>query len=363
MRILSVCGITKSGKTTTIENIIRELSRRGYRVGSVKEIHNEQFAIDPDPKSNTRRHRAAGAELVCARGLYETDFLFPEKLPMSKILSFYENERIYDWVILEGVSDIPAPTIVTAHEEKDLLDKLSDMTFCISGRISANISEYRSIPAINALDNTAGLVDLIERTVFRSKRNTVILRNGAVEKYFVSEQAASREAAALEKLYAAGVRVPYPATKNGGVIQMPYIAGETLPDLLARFESSGEEQSGIFELLQAADGLVNWLGDFYRAVDTDQSGEIRGDINGRNFLWDGQNWRGVDFEEQAVGIKEQDIGRIIAFALTYDPPDTSVKTIFTDRFFQEAVKILDLDPAMVLKCRDQEFAAMKKRRN
>ena len=39
MKVFSVIGLSKSGKTTTIENIIKELRRRNYTVGSVKEIH------------------------------------------------------------------------------------------------------------------------------------------------------------------------------------------------------------------------------------------------------------------------------------------------------------------------------------
>ena len=164
MKVLSVCGVTKSGKTTTIEQVIRELSARGYRVGSVKEIHNETFAIDPDPISNTNRHRSAGAELVCARGLFETDLLFPKMLPMAKILSFYEGE--FDWVVLEGVSDIPVPTVVTAHHEEDLQAKFNEMTFCVSGRIASRMREYRGLPVLSALENIGELVDLIEQKVY-----------------------------------------------------------------------------------------------------------------------------------------------------------------------------------------------------
>ena len=165
MKVLSVCGISQSGKTTTIENIIRELSKRGYRVGSVKEIHFETFAIDPDPKSNTRRHRAAGAKLVSARGLNETDILYDEKLPMHRILEFYD--RDYDWVVLEGVSDIPVPTIITAHNEDGLNNIWSDMVFCVSGRVAAQIKEYRDVPAIDATTDIKKLVDLIELKVYK----------------------------------------------------------------------------------------------------------------------------------------------------------------------------------------------------
>jgi len=164
MKVFSVCGITQSGKTTTIEKIIAELTSRGYRVGSIKEIHNEAFAIDPNPQSNTRRHRDAGAELVCARGLYETDLLFPEKLPVLKILEFYEKD--YDYVVMEGVEDIPVPTIITAHNEDDLVQKWTDMAFCISGRFSAQVNEYRNRPAIDATTHITQLVDLIELKVY-----------------------------------------------------------------------------------------------------------------------------------------------------------------------------------------------------
>ncbi|MEG0019166.1 MAG: molybdopterin-guanine dinucleotide biosynthesis protein MobB, partial [Oscillospiraceae bacterium] len=67
MRIFTVRGITKSGKTTTIEKVISELKKRGYSVGSVKEIHYKQFKIDPEG-TNTDRHKKAGSELVTARG-------------------------------------------------------------------------------------------------------------------------------------------------------------------------------------------------------------------------------------------------------------------------------------------------------
>ncbi|MCL2201913.1 MAG: molybdopterin-guanine dinucleotide biosynthesis protein MobB [Oscillospiraceae bacterium] len=164
MKVLSICGITKSGKTTTIENIIRELTARGYKVGSVKEIHNESFAIDPNPRSNTNRHRSVGARLVTARGNSETDILFQEKLPAHKILEFYEKD--YDWVVMEGVSDICIPTIVTAHAEEDLSMKFTGMTFCVSGRISAEIEQYKGVPAIDATTEIKKLVDLIELRVY-----------------------------------------------------------------------------------------------------------------------------------------------------------------------------------------------------
>lgn len=161
MKVFSVVGITESGKTTTIENIIKELRKRKYSVGSVKEIHFEQFAIDTEG-SNTYRHKEAGSQLVTARGYYETDILFQERLSMDEILKFYN----HDFVILEGVTDANVPKIITAHNEKEILERLDDMVFAISGKLSNTLEEFEGLPVINAMDNAERLVDLIEEKVF-----------------------------------------------------------------------------------------------------------------------------------------------------------------------------------------------------
>jgi len=144
MKVFTVLGTSGSGKTTVIEAAVAELCRRGYRVGSVKEIHYEAFAIDPSPTSNTRRHRSAGAALVTARGYFETDLLYPEKLPIKEILRHYKG---YDWVALEGVDDLPVPAVICTE------DKLREDTICVSGKLGAQAETYQGLPAFNVLEN------------------------------------------------------------------------------------------------------------------------------------------------------------------------------------------------------------------
>jgi len=163
MKVFSVVGYSKSGKTATIELVIGELVRRGYKVGSVKEIHSEGFEIDGNPASNTNRHRKAGSGLVTARGLNETDVMFPEKLDARKIFSLYDG---FDYVVCEGVRDYPIPTIMTAATVEDLEPKWSDYAFCVSGKIADEIDEYKGVPAISAMVDVVALTDLIEEKVF-----------------------------------------------------------------------------------------------------------------------------------------------------------------------------------------------------
>ena len=161
MRAFSVIGITKTGKTTTIENIIRELKKRNYSVGSIKEIHFDSFAIDI-PGTNTDRHRQAGSELVTARGYHETDIMFPSKLPIEEILRYHDQ----DYVIMEGVRDYNIPKIACADKE-DELEKIFDRSvFAVSGKIGARLDEFKDTPAIDPVSEAERLVDLIEEKVF-----------------------------------------------------------------------------------------------------------------------------------------------------------------------------------------------------
>jgi molybdopterin-guanine dinucleotide biosynthesis protein B len=57
--IVSIVGSSGTGKTTLIEKLIPELTKRGYRVGTIK--HNvHAFEID-QPGKDSWRHKKAGA--------------------------------------------------------------------------------------------------------------------------------------------------------------------------------------------------------------------------------------------------------------------------------------------------------------
>ena len=61
-RVFGVTGWKNSGKTTLVEKLVAELSRRGWTVSTVKHAHHA-FDID-QPGTDSFRHRAAGAREV-----------------------------------------------------------------------------------------------------------------------------------------------------------------------------------------------------------------------------------------------------------------------------------------------------------
>lgn len=160
MKVFSIFGISKSGKTTTVEAVVAELRRRNYTVGSVKDIHFEDFAMDREG-TNTYRHKMAGSQMVTARGPYETDVLFPSRLSLGEILKFYH----HDFVVLEGANDFRGPGIISAYTEEEVDERHRDTVFAVVGHISNRLTEYKGLPVINGMTDAVKLVDLIEKSV------------------------------------------------------------------------------------------------------------------------------------------------------------------------------------------------------
>jgi len=208
---------------------------------------------------------------------------------------------------------------------------------------------------------------------FKSKRNKVYYRDGRVIKEFTDSTGAKAEAETLRHYRDAGLGVPNVISCCNNAIEMEYIPGDTIPDFLERME----KQSGTAEIIELADRsakirtteicftasmLVEWFAQFYEVVEHVNSGEIRGDVNGRNFIITQDRIVGVDFEDHVYGIIEQDIGRLLAFIRTYDLPGESAQRRFARLFCRLAVNRLYISPDEVRKQYHLEIAAMKERR-
>lgn len=160
MKLLTIVGIRKSGKTSTVTALIEEIRRRGKTVGTCKTVFCPTFTMD-QPKSNTARHTRAGANLVCARARHETALLYPQALPLSRLLESYAG---LDYVLLEGDYLSPVPRLVAAHTPEDALPRTNVLTLAFVGRISATGAEL-PLPKFDALTDPAALLDFLDTRV------------------------------------------------------------------------------------------------------------------------------------------------------------------------------------------------------
>ena len=161
MKIITIVGIRKSGKTSTVTALIEAIRRRGQRVGTCKTVFCPTFSID-QPTSNTARHARSGAQLVCARAKHETAFICPEALALSEILRAYAG---FDYVLLEGDYLSPVPRLVAAHGQEDALARMNDLTLAFVGRVSARPEIELPLPRFNALEDVQALLRFIDEHV------------------------------------------------------------------------------------------------------------------------------------------------------------------------------------------------------
>ncbi len=182
---------------------------------------------------------------------------------------------------------------------------------------------------------------------FRSKKNKVTLRHGIIFKEYPDESALFREALALEYLGAAGLAVPALFGREDNALKMEYIPGVPYADLV-------EELS-----FEQAEALAAWLAEYHGLTSL-----LRGDCNLRNFLWSEGRCVGVDFEDEPMmGDGEIDMGKILAYAVTYSPPLTEAKAASAHLLLRAFVNLngpLDLD--LIKSAYLTEIAAMNSRR-
>jgi molybdopterin-guanine dinucleotide biosynthesis adapter protein len=157
MRVIAVYGSSKTGKTTTVVEVVKELRVRGYSVATIKDVHANDLAFDVVGKDSWR-HWKAGAEVVGLRAPNESILMIKRSVMLDELINHIQ----CDYLVLEGFRGAALPKVLCARDEKHVEDELQDTVFCISGVVSAQLTVYKGIPVINALLNVAELVDLIE---------------------------------------------------------------------------------------------------------------------------------------------------------------------------------------------------------
>ena len=65
--VLGITGWKNSGKTTLTERLVRELTRRGWKISTVKHAHHA-FDIDKEGTDSFRHRQAGAAEVAIVSG-------------------------------------------------------------------------------------------------------------------------------------------------------------------------------------------------------------------------------------------------------------------------------------------------------
>lgn len=153
--VISMVGKSGVGKTTVLEWVIREIKRRGYKVGTVKhDTHG--FEVDK-PGKDSWRHARAGSDSVVISGPRKMALIrqLDGEMSLDEIVPLLGD---VDLVITEGYKrgDKPKLEVTRLERGTELL--------CHAEELIGIMADYlvdMPVPQF-ALDDAAGVVDLLE---------------------------------------------------------------------------------------------------------------------------------------------------------------------------------------------------------
>lgn len=158
--IVSIIGKSKSGKTTLVEKLVRELRRRGYRVATIKHhVHTDRKSFDT-PGKDSYRHAEAGAQrVVLISPLTTATFDYPPRPPTPQEVA--AGMQDVDLVVAEGFSQARLPAIEVLRAGRNT-QPIGDPDYRLA--IAANFPVADFSPIFD-LNDAVGLVDLIEQEI------------------------------------------------------------------------------------------------------------------------------------------------------------------------------------------------------
>ncbi|WP_075288991.1 molybdopterin-guanine dinucleotide biosynthesis protein B [Pararhizobium arenae] len=160
-KVFGIAGWKNSGKTGLAVRLVAELTRRSYRVSTVKHAHHD-FDIDK-VGADSYRHRQAGAhEVTIVSG---TRYAIMHELRGAPEPSFDEIlSRLApcDLVLIEGYKREPIPKIEARRLESANREPLAPTDPHILA-IAADHAVTDTTLAVFDLDDTESIADFVER--------------------------------------------------------------------------------------------------------------------------------------------------------------------------------------------------------
>ncbi|MGP4082216.1 molybdopterin-guanine dinucleotide biosynthesis protein B [Pseudalkalibacillus sp. R45] len=121
--VIQITGYKKSGKTSFIKKIVRELSEEGYRIGVIKH-HGHGGAPDTtEPEhTDTAQFQNEGAYMTTVEGEGVLHLKVNERggtIPLEKIVSMYQQMPL-DLILVEGYKKAPYKKFLISRNEQEL---------------------------------------------------------------------------------------------------------------------------------------------------------------------------------------------------------------------------------------------------
>ena len=166
--IIAVVGSKSSGKTTTIEVLTEQLTKRGYKIAGVKHIPEPNFTIDTEGK-DTWRFAQSGAKTTVSVAYGEIATIEKMDTTSFSLEEILQRCRNVDFIFLEGFKKLVGknqdiPKIVTVKSAKEALEAAETFKPILAFTGLHSIETLNlSVPYLNVLENGKEIVDIVEK--------------------------------------------------------------------------------------------------------------------------------------------------------------------------------------------------------
>lgn len=175
-KIIAVVGDSKAGKTRLAEFLIAYFTQKGFKVGSMKSIHDAKLTLDK-PGKDTWRHARAGAKVTVGVAGRERVLFKKEdtsQLSWEELLAPLRREAL-DLIVVEGFRHVlkdraDVPKLLAAKDLEELekaTAQLRPPVLAAVGGVAEATSSHEGLPVLNLPKDEAKLISLVEQFLFK----------------------------------------------------------------------------------------------------------------------------------------------------------------------------------------------------
>lgn len=155
--VISIIGVSNSGKTTLIVKLVKELKSMGYKIATIKHSHHS-FELDTEGKDSWL-HTQAGADavIVTSNNMMGVIRRLTKEVPLIEIINTYLQDM--DIIIVEGYKseDIPKIEVFRTEVSTELVCKEDKNLIAVVGDKNPSIG----VPFFHINDKTSTIIEFL----------------------------------------------------------------------------------------------------------------------------------------------------------------------------------------------------------